>query len=293
MTKPRNKKQFNTSKTIRHAKLATVPHKHNQYRPHLVRWRGIVALLVAVVSAQLVYAGLQSASVLGTQTDVSSQQLLTETNQARQKSGAEPLIIDPKLSNAATAKATDMFKHDYWAHVSPSGVEPWYWIDKAGYTYAVAGENLAKNFSTAGGVVTAWMNSPKHRDNMLEPRYRDVGFAVAEGTLQGKPTTLVVAIYAAAPHGSDLPATLFSSTDGTLNIIGRFGVGLQQLNPAVLASIVLLLIAAVVALIAHSQRHNLPKQWRTSWRRHHGLYSSITLAIVIVVMISLYGGGQI
>lgn len=293
MAKPRNKKHTQTHKIIRHAKLATVPHKHNQYRPHLTRWRGIAALLIAVACAQWAYAGLQASSVLGSMTDISSQQLLAKTNVARHKAGVDSLVIDKKLSAAAQAKAADMFEHDYWAHTSPSGVEPWYWVDSSGYSYSVAGENLAKNFTTAGGVVAAWMNSAEHRKNMLEPRYRDVGFAVAEGSLAGKPTKLVVAIYGLSGQGTDLPATLFSSTDGSLNMIARLGIGLQQLNPTLLASILLLLAAAIVGIVAHSQRKKLPKQWRTSWRRHHGLYSSITVAIVMVVMISVYGGGQI
>jgi hypothetical protein len=45
------------------------------------------------------------------------------------------------------------------------------------------------------GVVTAWMNSPTHRDNILKKEYTDVGFAIVNGVLNGEETTLVVQMF--------------------------------------------------------------------------------------------------
>ena len=85
-----------------------------------------------------------------------------------------------------------MFEENYWAHYSPSGKNPWGFIQSSGYKFTFAGENLARNFYTSEEVVAAWLASPSHRDNLLNPRFKDVGFAVVEGVLKGQKTTLVV-----------------------------------------------------------------------------------------------------
>jgi hypothetical protein len=90
-----------------------------------------------------------------------------------------------------------MFSNNYWAHFSPQGKSPWDFIVGAGYTYTLAGENLAKNFNDSVGVVDAWMNSPSHRENLLKPGYKEIGFAVVNGTLNGEETTLVVQMFGA------------------------------------------------------------------------------------------------
>jgi hypothetical protein len=90
-----------------------------------------------------------------------------------------------------------MFAKNYWAHNSPTGATPWDFIIGSGYHYTVAGENLAKNFSDSNAVVNAWMASPTHRANMIKPSYREVGFAVVNGTLNGEETTLVVQMFGA------------------------------------------------------------------------------------------------
>ena len=61
--------------------------------------------------------------------------------------------MNPKLNEAAQLKAQDMFRYNYWAHTSPRGVEPWKWLGDVGYTYSIAGENLAKNYPTAVATV--------------------------------------------------------------------------------------------------------------------------------------------
>ena len=58
-----------------------------------------------------------------------------------------------------------------------------------------AGENLARDFSDSSSAVNAWMQSTKHRDNILQSQYTDVGFAIKEGVLQGKPTVIVVQLF--------------------------------------------------------------------------------------------------
>lgn len=89
-----------------------------------------------------------------------------------------------------------MIANNYWAHTAPDGTTPWDFISGSGYSYVVAGENLAKGFNTSQGVVTAWMGSSSHRANVLSTNFSEVGYATVDGTLQGTQTTLVVAMYA-------------------------------------------------------------------------------------------------
>lgn len=135
-------------------------------------------------------------------------------NQERSNAGLSTLSFNSQLSAAATAKAADMFADDYWAHVAPDGTTPWVFILGAGYDYTSAGENLAKGYSTAAGVINGWMESPTHRANLLSASYKDVGYAVMSGVLQGVSTTLVVAMYG-APVVSSTPTPAPSPTSVT------------------------------------------------------------------------------
>ena len=96
-----------------------------------------------------------------------------------------------------------MLAKNYWAHFAPDGKTPWDFILNSGYQYEYAGENLAKNFLFSDGVVSAWMNSQTHRDNILKSNYTEVGYAIVNGTLNGEQTTLVVQLF-----GKPLASTL-------------------------------------------------------------------------------------
>lgn len=117
------------------------------------------------------------------------------TNQERSFIGLGELKINEALRKAAQAKAEDMAKKGYFAHQSPDGKTPWYWIDQTGYTYKAAGENLAINFDYSKDVVNAWMNSPTHKANIVKAKYQEIGIGIAEGFYQGRPTVFVVQLF--------------------------------------------------------------------------------------------------
>lgn len=134
--------------------------------------------------------------------------------------GLPELRLNAKLSEAATKKAQDMFSHNYWSHTSPEGATPWNFIVASGYQYTMAGENLAKNFSNSSGVVDAWMASPTHKDNIVKPAYRDIGFAIVNGTLDGEETTLVVQMFGASDTEEIAQKTIPLSTGITTEALG-------------------------------------------------------------------------
>lgn len=283
-----------------HARRLLVPHKGNQYRPHLVRLRGIAAVLAIILLAQIVYgvATTGHIAVLGRVTTVDATQLLAETNNARAKAGLPALTVNEDLNRAAALKAQDMITNDYWSHNSPTGISPWKWLTDVGYNYSVAGENLAKNYPNAAATVDAWMDSESHRQNILNQKYTDVGFAVTEGVLGEQDTTLVVAYY-----GSPQVASATTSNSSELNvapvtgsigsILGYFASALQSLSPATIISLMLLAGVILVASLAHHFRKLLPKEWRKTWRSHHGMFIVIGAVGLAMIMIFATGGGQI
>ena len=120
---------------------------------------------------------------------------MRQTNAEREKLGLTPLVANSKLTQAALAKGQDMLAQHYWAHVSPTGTQPWTFMKNSGYVYQLAGENLARDFANTPDMVRAWMNSPTHRANIVNGRYREIGVAVLEGELEGQETTLVVQMF--------------------------------------------------------------------------------------------------
>lgn len=166
--------------------------------------------MVAIVIAGILlnsWIGSINKNVLGYATDMSISTLLSGTNNQRVANGLGALALNSMLDNAAQAKAQDMMTHDYWSHVSPTGVTPWYWITHAGYSYQTAGENLAYGFASASDTITGWMNSPEHRANILNTTYTQVGFGIINApNYQGTgPETIVVAMYA-EPYITATPA---------------------------------------------------------------------------------------
>jgi hypothetical protein len=177
-----------------------VPHNTNNHRSKALH---VDSLFTYVLVFALLNFGIRTIhrvmpDVLGYATDIHVEQLLQGTNAQRQAAGLSPLTLNSKLSDAAARKASDMIAKNYWAHNSPTGSTPWDFILGAGYRYVVAGENLAKNYTNSQGVVDAWMASPTHRDNIVKPGYKEVGFAVVNGVLNGEETTLVVQMFGSA-----------------------------------------------------------------------------------------------
>lgn len=120
--------------------------------------------------------------------------IIFETNLQRQQNGdLSALKENAMLDAAALAKANDMFKNQYFEHVSPAGVDPGVLVQKYGYNYIKAGENLILgNFLSEGEMVDDWMASEGHRANILNTRYTEIGVAVISGTYEGNSVWIAV-----------------------------------------------------------------------------------------------------
>jgi len=119
--------------------------------------------------------------------------VVKQTNAQRAKYGLPPLSENAKLGASAKLKVEDMFNNQYFAHNSPSGATISDLVAGSGYQYITIGENLAQgNFKDDADLVQAWMDSPGHRENILNSKYREIGVAVAKGIFEGKTTWMAV-----------------------------------------------------------------------------------------------------
>lgn len=275
-------------------KLAAWPHRENQYRPHAVGRYGIAVFLILILGVFFVHNAVTTGDVLGRRAAITSEGLLASTNQAREKEGLADLVLNEQLSEAAYAKAQDMLKNQYWAHESPSGVQPWKWFADANYNYSQAGENLARNFTTSSEVTAAWLASSSHRENVLESAYQDVGFATVEGDINGSDTTIVVALYGApARVGTVAGETKFNKSAEQTGFVASIGRSIQTLPATAVGSLVLVIVAAGVALVTHAYRRKLPKVLQNSWYHHHGAFKAVGFLSIGVIIVIMYSGGQI
>lgn len=174
-----------------------IPHHTNNHRPRILHPSPLLMIIVSVFLLQVALRLIHQSrpDILGFATNITVDELFVQTNKQREQQGQPPVRLNPTLSTAAAKKAQHMFSHNYWAHMAPDGTSPWEFILGEGYQYSFAGENLARDFDYSKDVVDAWMASPSHRENLLRGEYEDIGFAIVNGTLNGRETTLVVQMF--------------------------------------------------------------------------------------------------
>lgn len=188
-----------------------IPSKINDYEPHLLRaWPVALILIISFgffALAQFINYSLTDNN--GFLAAVVSSVLVDLTNGDRAQEGLHGLAVSPTLTQAAQLKANHMAAHSYFAHNSPDGKSPWYFLNAAGYVFSYAGENLAVFFGDSEDVARAWMESPAHRANILSSNFTEIGIATAQGVYQGRQTVFVVQMFG-TPRAAAPVATLQS-----------------------------------------------------------------------------------
>jgi uncharacterized protein YkwD len=110
--------------------------------------------------------------------------MLDMVNKERTKQGLQPLKPDPELTNVGRAHSIDMFARGYFAHVNPEGKDPFDRMKEAHVNFYAAGENLALA-QTLEIAHTNLMNSPGHRENILNPSFGRLGIGILDGGFYG------------------------------------------------------------------------------------------------------------
>lgn len=195
-----------------------VPHESNNQRARLLHSKSLVLIALFFVGFQflLSFGNSSFPDVLGYAANISPSEVIRLTNEQRAANGLSPLSENSTLDSAAIAKGNDMLAKGYWAHFAPDGTSPWTFFTNFGYRYQYAGENLARDFSDAGSAVSAWMNSPTHKDNILNPHYKEIGIGVVEGSLAGADTTIIVQFFGTALAGE--PSIPIAKAVSTTNV---------------------------------------------------------------------------
>ena|SRR5215831_3983210 len=157
------------------------------------RWLAGVA--AAATMALCTGAGATNA-VVGRQSDSAVRARVLElVNVARsrdRKCGSDKFVAAPPLSasraldEAAAEHARDMARKDYFEHRGSDGSEPRDRVRRAGYKSRLTGENIALGPESAEEVVAGWLHSPGHCENIMDPRFRDIGIGLASGPGRGK-----------------------------------------------------------------------------------------------------------
>lgn len=141
--------------------------------------------------------GTYTAEEQASHLELTRENIVWFTNYERAKMKIKPLVSVKALNGSSRSKNDDMKTFNYFDHVRTLANETTigfdYFIDAQHYSFIKIGENLAMgDFSTSAEVVAAWMKSPAHKKNILDPAYREIGVSVQEGLINGKYVTLIV-----------------------------------------------------------------------------------------------------
>lgn len=122
---------------------------------------------------------LAAAPSLAQQLSGFAEEVLSLVNAERARSGLAPLVRASELDSAAQQHSQSMADNGFFSHTGLDGSSPFDRMRRAGYAFVNAGENIAAGFPTPQAVMAAWLNSPGHRANILEPAYSEIGIGVA------------------------------------------------------------------------------------------------------------------
>jgi uncharacterized protein YkwD len=138
----------------------------------------VLGSLLLLISARASELGADDRFRLSTE----EQKLLELTNAERKKEKLPPLAPSPLLFKVARAHSANMARQEKMDHYL-DGKKPKERVTESGYDWRYTGENLA--FGDADveleEIMQGWMKSEKHRDNIVSPRYTEIGLGLAKG----------------------------------------------------------------------------------------------------------------
>ena len=154
--------------------VAPAPRPKGSLLGDLARFAALVTLTLALVCGALIGLGGKSEAAPSVTREVLRNSVVQLTNVARASKGCRPLKQNSRLELAAQRHANDMANKNYFSHDSIDGTPWWKVIMRAGYKDP-AGQNIARGFSSPRALVKAWLNSPLHRKNIMNCKFRTIG----------------------------------------------------------------------------------------------------------------------
>jgi uncharacterized protein YkwD len=171
--------------------------------------RKILSIVALAAAGTLIGAGPASATscpntaveVTGLSQDQMESSIGCLINEERTSRGLVPVQQNADLRRAALSHSSEMVDQGYFEHTSPAGLSFIDRIEGTGYMRNarswIVGENLVwgnGSRSTPDSLVTAWMNSPPHRENLLRGRFNEIGIAAVLGTPESRSDTTGVTV---------------------------------------------------------------------------------------------------
>lgn len=167
-----------------------------------IRALAVVVALVAVVGAVAPAPAVSARAHAGSTLSSLEFGVLRDLNAIRAQHGLVPVRLSSPLTASATQHSREMAADGYFEHASADGTVFWkriqHWYGSNGYGFWSVGENLLWSSPdvSAAAALQLWMNSPEHRANILNPRWREIGVSAvhvdsAPGTYNGLPVTII------------------------------------------------------------------------------------------------------
>ncbi len=124
-------------------------------------------------------AAAQAGCTIPPNANAMQQELLGHLNAERKAHGLSPLTLSAKLDKAAQGHACDNAMRRSISHTSSDGGTLKTRLRRAGYAFRTAAENTGRGFGSGARAVEWWMHSPKHKNNILLRKAREVGVGIA------------------------------------------------------------------------------------------------------------------
>jgi uncharacterized protein YkwD len=137
--------------------------------------------LAAVAASAMICLGAaaNAGCTIPSNANAMQQELLSHLNAERKARGLSALSLSAKLDKAAQGHACDNAKRKSISHTSSDGGTLKTRLRRAGYSFRTAAENTGRGFASGARAVEWWMHSPKHKDNILLRKAREVGVGIA------------------------------------------------------------------------------------------------------------------
>jgi uncharacterized protein YkwD len=166
------------------------------------RRTALLTCLATLLVAALVPGAVRSAVDSRTSMAALEGGVLSEVNTVRAAHGLHPLRLSPQLSAAARQHTSEMLTDGYFEHESFSGSPFWKRIQRfysqGSFAHWSVGENLLWSSPDIRPrrAIELWMASPGHRENILDPTWREIGIAAVHadssvGTFGGGAVTVI------------------------------------------------------------------------------------------------------
>lgn len=196
-----------------------LPTKRNNFLPKALKPKRLVFYTLSSLAIKCIVVGtvlifpLEAYLSPNTIYD-QSRKIIALTNKLRNDLNLNGLRENQFITQAAFAKANDMFLKQYFSHTGPDGRNLENWFKENNYNYQAGGENLAIGFTDAEEVVEKWIGSPSHYSNLIDSDFKEVGIGIESGRYKNQETTIIVQLLGSQRENQDkLNFEIATSTD--------------------------------------------------------------------------------